>query len=69
MTRMSDTSVDFHMPDSFYDPPEPHDCDDPDCDGTACLDKAQDAYEQHLIDQEEARRDEEEDWNDRHDTH
>ena len=25
--------TEFHMPSSWYDPPDPHECDNPDCEG------------------------------------
>ena len=44
------------MPDSYYDPPDPHECDLPDCDGDECERRALEAYEDYLIEQADAER-------------
>lgn len=46
--------TDFHMPDSWYEPPAEHDCDNPDCDGDQCAEDALDEYEAILADRAEA---------------
>ena len=45
----------FHMPDSYYEPPEPC-CDDEDCDGDQCRERAEQAREDDAIDRADARR-------------
>jgi len=44
----------FHMPDSYYEPPEPC-CDDEDCDGECC-ERAEQAREDDAIDRADAER-------------
>ena len=39
----------FHMPDSWYIQPDPHECDDEDCDGDLCADREAQAYEDAQI--------------------
>ena len=56
--------TDFHMPDSWYDPPEPHSCElcenEEEPDERACWERVCEAAEDARIEAEEARREEEE---------
>jgi len=53
----------FHMPDSYYEPPEDYSCerceDSPDIDHDDCIEAAAEAYEDAMIERGEARREEE----------
>jgi len=46
----------FHMPDSYYDPPDPHECDKGD--DCTCEQDAADAYDDAMAERADARRDE-----------
>ena len=45
----------FHMPSGYYDPPDPC-CDDEDCDGDQCRERAERAAEDDAIDTADAER-------------
>jgi hypothetical protein len=51
----------FHMPDSYYDPPDPC-CDDEDCDGDLCREREADERDDAMRDRADARREAGEDW-------
>lgn len=48
----------FRMPDSWYDPPEPHECKDEDCDGEDCPNEftREDYLEQRADEEREERK-------------
>lgn len=50
---------DFHLPDSYYDPPDEHECENDPC---TCVEDEADAYDQAMIERAELAR--EQDWDD-----
>ena len=54
----------FHMPDSWYDPPAAHECEDGE--NCECEQKAQDQWEQAQIARYEAHLEDERIWHDSH---